>query len=107
MRQRGERIERSFAHVYDTGAMRRTHLRGHANISKRLMIHIGAFNLGLVLRNRLGAGTPRGLWARFFACFGPLPRLEEPIADLRPTFDLLPVLILPQLSDRPLHALWT
>jgi transposase len=32
MRQRGERIERSFAHLYDTGGMRRTHLRGHTNI---------------------------------------------------------------------------
>src|SRR5207245_6556741 len=38
MRQRGERIERSFAHVYDTGGMRRTHLRGHENILKRLLI---------------------------------------------------------------------
>ena len=35
MRQRGERIERSFAHLYDTGGMRRTHLRGHTNILKR------------------------------------------------------------------------
>ena len=34
MRQRGERIERSFAHLYDTGGMRRTHLRGHTNILK-------------------------------------------------------------------------
>jgi hypothetical protein len=41
MRQRGERIERSFAHLYDTGGMRRTHLRGHANILKRLLIHAG------------------------------------------------------------------
>jgi hypothetical protein len=38
MRQRGERIERSFAHLYDTGGMRRTHLRGHTNILKRLLI---------------------------------------------------------------------
>ena len=42
MRQRGERIERSFAHLYDTG-MRRTHLRGH-DILKRLLIHAGGFN---------------------------------------------------------------
>ncbi len=64
MRQRGERIERSFAHLYDTGGMRRTHLRGHANILKRLLIHAGAFNLGLVMRHRLGIGTPRGLQDR-------------------------------------------
>ena len=42
MRHRGERIERSFAHVYDTGGMRRTHLRGHTNVLKRLLIHAGA-----------------------------------------------------------------
>ena len=61
MRQRGERIERSFAHLYDTGGMRRTHLRGHTNILKRLLIHAGGFNLGLVMRHLIGSGTPRGL----------------------------------------------
>src|SRR5450631_4637018 len=64
MRQRGERIERSFAHLYDTGGMRRTYLRGHTNILKRLLIHAGGFNLGLLLRALLGAGTPRGLQDR-------------------------------------------
>ena len=59
MRRRGELIERSFAHLYDTGGMRRTHLRGHTNILKRLLIHAGGFNLGLLLRALLGAGTPR------------------------------------------------
>jgi transposase len=61
LRQRGERVERSFAHMYETGAMRRTHLRGHDNIIKRLLIHAGAFNLGLVMRKLSGCGTPRGL----------------------------------------------
>ena len=61
MRKRGERIERSFAHLYDSGGMRRTHLRGHTNILKRLLIHAGGFNLGLVMRHLLGSGTPRGL----------------------------------------------
>ena len=60
-RMRGERAERSFAHLYETGRMRRTHLRGHENILKRLLIHGGAFNLSLLLRKELGAGTPRGL----------------------------------------------
>ena len=64
MRQRGERIERSFAHLYDTGGMRRTHLRGHENILKRLLIHAGGFNLGLLVRGILGVGTPRGLQGR-------------------------------------------
>jgi transposase len=61
MRQRGERIERSFAHLYDTGGMRRTHLRGHTNILKRVLIHAGGFNLGLMMRQLIGLGTPRGL----------------------------------------------
>ncbi len=64
MGQRGERIERSFAHLYDTGGMRRTYLRGHTNILKRLLIHAGGFNLGLVMRHLLGIGTPRGLQDR-------------------------------------------
>jgi transposase len=61
LRQRGELLERSFAHCYDTGGMRRTHLRGHANILKRLLIHVGAFNLSLIFRSLLGSGTPREL----------------------------------------------
>ncbi len=65
MRDRGEKIERSFAHCYETGGMRRTHLRGHPNILKRLLIHTAAFNLGILLRRQLGCGTPRGLRALF------------------------------------------
>src|ERR1017187_5804658 len=61
LRKRGELIERSFAHCYDTGGMRRTHLRGHENILKRLLIHVGAFNLSLIFRPLLGSGTPREL----------------------------------------------
>ena len=64
MRSRGERIERSFAHVYDTGGMRRTHLRGHTNILKRLLIHVSGFNLGLIMRHLIGVGTARGLQGR-------------------------------------------
>ena len=61
LRKRGELIERSFAHCYGTGGMRRTHLRGHENILKRLLIHVGAFNLSLIFRTLLGSGTPREL----------------------------------------------
>jgi transposase len=66
MRRRGQYVERSFAHVYDTGGMRRTHLRGHQNILKRLLVHAGAFNLGLLMRQAFGRGTPRGLQGRDF-----------------------------------------
>jgi len=61
LKKRGELIERSFAHCYETGAMRRVHLRGRENIRKRQLIHVGAFNLSLILRKILGAGTPREL----------------------------------------------
>ena len=61
LRQRGELLERSFAHLYETGGMRRVHLRHHRNILKRLVVHAAAFNLGLVMRKFLGRGTPRGL----------------------------------------------
>jgi transposase len=85
LRQRGELIERSFAHCYDTGGMRRTHLRKHSNILKRQLIHVGAFNLSLILRKLLGAGTPREwrnhtprllflLLCLFRACGGPQGR---------------------------------
>ncbi|MGB6781409.1 MAG: transposase [Terracidiphilus sp.] len=59
LRRRGELVERSFAHCYDTGGMRRTHLRKHANILKRQLIHVAGFNLSLIFRKLLGAGTPR------------------------------------------------
>jgi transposase len=64
LKQRGEKLERTFAHLYETGGMRRTHLRGHKNILKRLVIHAGAFNLSLIMRQQLGVGTPRGLQDR-------------------------------------------
>ena len=59
MRRRGELIERSFAHLYDTGGMRRVHLRGKNNIAKRVLIHAAAFNLSLLLRRMIGVGTAR------------------------------------------------
>jgi transposase len=61
LRRRGMMLERPFAHCYETGGMRRLHLRGRENILKRLLIHVGGFNLSLVLRQTIGKGTPRGL----------------------------------------------
>jgi transposase len=61
LRRRGELLERSFAHAYETGGMRRVHLRGRENILKRVLIHVGGFNLSLVMRQLMGKGTPRGL----------------------------------------------
>jgi transposase len=58
---RSELTERSFAHMYETGGMRRVHLRGRDNILKRLMVHGAAFNLSLIMRKTLGVGKPRQL----------------------------------------------
>lgn len=80
-RHRAEYVERSFAHLYETGAMRRTHLRGHQNILKRLLVHAGAFNLGLILRQLTGWGTPRGLRGRSGALASLITALIDRLAD--------------------------
>ena len=59
LRKRGELLERPFAHYLDAGGMRRTHLRTHAKIMKRLLVHVAGFNLGLLMRKLTGKGTPR------------------------------------------------
>jgi transposase len=76
LKRRGELIERSFAHCYETGGMRRTHLRGRENILKRQLIHVGAFNLSLIFRQILGAGTPRELRNRGRNVFAALMWLQ-------------------------------
>jgi transposase len=72
LRLRGERLERPFAHLYETGGMRRVHLRGHTNIRKRVLIHTAGFNLGLLMRALIGVGTPRGLQGRLWVVFAAL-----------------------------------
>jgi transposase len=69
LRQRGERLERPFAHAYETGGLRRVYLRGHSNILKRVLIHTAALNLGLLMRLLVGVGTPRSLQGRLWALF--------------------------------------
>src|SRR5882762_6651374 len=66
LRRRGELLERSFAHAYETGGMRRVFLRGRKNVLKRVLIHVGALNLSLVMRQLLGKGTPRS-WQGYTA----------------------------------------
>ena len=61
LKLRSELVERSFAHMYDTGGMRRTHLRGRDNILKRLLIHAAACNIALLVRKLYGIGKPRTL----------------------------------------------
>ena len=61
LRRRGEKLERPFAHQFETGAMRRLHVRGLDEVRKKLLIQAVACNLALLLRTKYGAGTPRGL----------------------------------------------
>jgi transposase len=61
LRKRGQLLERPCAHLYETGGLRRAHVRGHENVLKRLLVHAGAFNLGLWMRTLFGVGTPRSL----------------------------------------------
>ena len=68
-RKRAEHCERNFAHLFNSGGMRRTHLRTHAKITKRLLVHVCGFNLGLVMRKLFGKGTPRGLADAMAAAF--------------------------------------
>ena len=58
---RTEKVERSMAHMYTTGGMRRLYLRGRANIRKRLLVHACGHNLGVLMRSLTGVGTPRTL----------------------------------------------
>jgi hypothetical protein len=59
-------VERSFAFILDIGGLRRTWLRGVENVEKRYLIQVAAHNLGLVIRHRFGAGTPRQATALFW-----------------------------------------
>ena len=58
-RQRGEKIERNFAHQFDTGGMDRLYVRGIENVHKKLLIQAAACNLALMIRSLYGAGKPR------------------------------------------------
>ena len=81
LKRRGELVERSFAHCYDTGGMRRTHLRKHDNILKRQLTHVAGFNLSLIFRKLLGAGTPREWKNRAAHLFLPLVGLFGRLAN--------------------------
>jgi hypothetical protein len=60
-RLRSERVERSFAHVCDSGGMRRSWLRGLVDVTKRYLIAVAAHNLGRILRKLFGIGKPKAL----------------------------------------------
>jgi transposase len=60
-KKRSELVERSFAHVCETGGGRRTGLRGLLNVTKRYVVQVAAHNLGLLMRKLFGVGKPRVL----------------------------------------------
>jgi transposase len=100
LRQRGERLERPFAHAYETGKLRRVHLRGRSNVLKRVLIHTAALNLGILMRLIIGVGTPRGLQGRaqslvapFFAMF------DRFITEQSHYFTGFELLIAPRIAD--------
>ena len=80
LRQRGEKLERWNQHLYDRGGMRRVHLRGRENILKRLVVHSGAANLGLLMRRLFGKGTPRGWQGRSRGLFSIAERFSRALA---------------------------
>jgi transposase len=82
LRKRGELLERPFAHLYETGALRRVYLRGHQNILKRILLHAAALNLGLLMRTLFGVGTPRSLQGRVAALFIVIGSLVRPLDTL-------------------------
>jgi transposase len=70
LRGRGEKLERTFAHCYETGAMRHLYLRERENIAKRVLIHAAGCNIGIMMRVKYGLRKPRshsgGLFGLFF-----------------------------------------
>ena len=109
-KKRQELAERSFAHMYETGAMRRLHLRGRTNILKRLVVHGAGFNLGLYMRSLIGVGKPRQLTLtalrRLFHLLSPLlSRLQTPTTSCQPPKRLGALLPEPFLANCPIPTL--
>ena len=99
LRQWGELLERPNAHLYETGGMRRVHLRGHPNILKRLLVQVCGVNLGLLMRHQTGVGTPRSLQSRASAL------VEALIGLLSGCWGRVRRFWAPERHDRP-HSSW-
>jgi transposase len=68
-RQRGEKIERNFAHQFDTGGLDRLYVRGLDNVHKKFLIQAAACNLALLMRSTYGSGKPRAAHDRAAEAF--------------------------------------
>ena len=94
--------------------MRRVYLRGHENILKRVLLQAGAFNLGLLMRQLIGVGTPRSLQGRRLALLACLwsflpgsERLRHPLRMLFQPFALPDHLRAPRSGRRINFAVTT
>ena len=72
LRRRGELVERPFAHLFETGGLRRVWVRGQENVHKRVLVQAAGCNLGVLLRRLTGIGTPRSLQGRVRSAIGGL-----------------------------------
>ncbi len=96
-RQRSELVERPFAHQFTTGGLRRIFVRGHANVRKRLLIHVCGFNLGLLMRHLTGSGdapesagpSPSPSFCAIWGEKGPFDRLESTLGVDPARFEVL------------------
>ena len=104
LRSRGERIERTFAHCYETGGMRRLHLRGRENAAKRALVHAAAFNVGLMMRVRYGLRKPRSMAAAGRAALSDVAR--GLCAALAAGATGGPVRLLDRSASRPIALRW-
>lgn len=105
-KKRSELVERPFAHLLDSGGMRRVHVRGHDNILKRLVIHAAGFNLSLIMRKVHGIGKPRALQGLRAALFAVLVAVLTLLRWLEALFGRLSRHLLPnaRLPERAAHA---
>jgi transposase len=101
LRRRGEFLERPFAHQYETGALRRVHVRGRGNVAKRVLLQAAAFNLALILRSITKAGTPKGLADRNTKLFYALWRVLAALRSLSAPTTNPPGVFSPIFAGKP------
>ena len=92
-RLRSEYVERSFAHVCETGGARRSWLCGLIDVAKRYLMYTAGHNLGVIMRKLFGLGTPRSLQAEGRAGLAAfLPRLR-PLRSLMRVWERIVVVV--------------
>ena len=99
---RAEFTERAFAHLLDSGGLRRVYVRGRENVAKRYVLHAAAFNLGLLLRHLIGVGKPRCLQGARATLQAALQTAHAAACTLLTTLWLL-LTGSPTRSTRPVH----